>query len=273
MILTGNVKVPIPADLLAAAITSGPHARSLRFEDPLTFGVKKGAPRRRPRTLTDEQVAAYIGAEQSAMFNFTVMMLEGIAIQEISEWICRCKMRQSRPKEYRPFTKLMEQAMGDYLDATVRYWGDRFDVYSHYFNLALDEVKTMRAIYVHIGMDNEIYKQLDHTKDREAARQLTFTSELLRATKTMLEQKKGKLLEASGAKHVFTADPDVKAMEKACRDMIVACAKMQKAFGLEVEPTKPIRDIVGAFLNRMWFYCQRLLEEEKEARAKEAGTE
>lgn len=263
MILTGNQRFPIPDGLLAEAVVRSPEARSLRYEGVPDFGIRKNS-ERKPRTLTDEQVSDFIGKEESAIFNFIIMMLEGISIQEISEWICRCKQRNPKPKEYRTYTRKMEQAMSRYLEATIHYWGDSFDTYAHYFNKALEEVAAMRAVHVHIGMDNEIYKQLPRDKDRETARQLCFTAELLKKSREVAEKKKSALVEATGAKLIFTADPDMKAIEKACKAIVDTCHEMQRDFGLEIEVTKPIADIVGAFLNRMGCFCRRLLEEERE---------
>ncbi|MBD5262265.1 MAG: hypothetical protein HDS38_09075 [Bacteroides sp.] len=241
------------------AVRRNPEAIDLRYGRPLDFGVRRpmGMNPRIRRSLSDEEVVSLMGKEESAIFNFTGMMLEGIAMQEISEWIARCKQR--RMKEYRPFTRPMEQAMGGYLESITRYWGDRMDVYSHFFDMTLEEFKRERTVYLHMGMDNEIRRQLPKTKDREAALQLCFTVEILRKSEEVDREKMEILGRAAGAPVVRQADPYV-------NEMIMACRRMQKALGITVEVTKPIRDVIDTFHTRLRVYCARMLEEEREER-------
>lgn len=87
---------------------------------PLDLGIQRKTygPIER-RELTDQEVVDAIGQEESAILNFTGMMMEGLAIQELSEWIQRCKQRK-KTKECRKYTRAMEQAMGGYLESVER---------------------------------------------------------------------------------------------------------------------------------------------------------
>lgn len=244
------------------ALGRNPECLDLRHGRPVDFGVRRpiGMTPRSRRQLTDEEVISLMGKEESAIYNFTGMMIEGIAMQEISEWIGRCKTRgkETGRKEYRKYTKPMEQAMGSYLTTIERYWEDRMDVYSHFFEMTLEEFKRERHVYLHLGMDNEICRQLPATVDRDAALQLCFTIEMLRKSIDVDKEKQAIIAKAAGATVVRDADPYVMAMINACR-------RMQKDLGLTVEVTKPIRDVIDTFHNRLRLYCRRMLDEEREA--------
>lgn len=244
------------------AVNRNPEMLSLKYGRPTDFGIRRpiGVPNYGRRRLSDDEVISLIGKEESAIMNFTGMMIEGLAMQEISEWIERCKDR--RVKEYRKYTRPMEQAMGGYLESVELYWEDRIDVYNHFFNMTLEEFQRELKVYLHLGMDNEICRQLPATVDREAALQLCFTIEMLRKSEEVDRDKMRKLSEAAGARIVRDRDPNVIAM-------IMACRVMQKELGLTVEVTKPIRDVINTFRNRMQTYCIRLLAEEREAREAE----
>lgn len=241
------------------AVRRNPDMISLRYGRPLSFGVERpmGMQQRARRQLSDEEVISLMGKEESAIYNFTGMMIEGISMQEISEWIERCKMRKR--KEYRKYTKPMELAMGSYLRTVETYWKDRMDVYAHFFNMTLDEFRREREVYLHLGMDNEICRQLPPSKDREAALQLCFSVEMLRKSIEVDREKQDIIARAAGAPVVRDADPYVMAM-------ITACRRMQKDLGLTVEVTKPIRDVIDTFHNRLRVYCMRMLDEEREER-------
>ena len=107
-------------------------------------------------------------------------------------------------------------------------------------------------------MDNEICRQLPATKDREAALELCFTIEMLRKSIEVDREKQAIIGRKMGAEVIRDRDPNIDAM-------IVACRKMQNAFGLEVEVTKPIRDVIDTFNTRLRVYCRRMLDEEREA--------
>ena len=262
MIMTSSTALICPEEFerhYMEALRRDPDSVDLRHGRPLDFGVRRpmGMQPRIRKSLSDEEVVTLMGKEESAIFNFTGMMIEGIAMQEISEWIARCKAR--KVKEYQKYTRPMEQAMGHYLDTITRYWGDRMDVYSHYFDLALEDFQKELKVYLHLGMDNEICRQLPKSADREAALQLCFTIEMLRKSNEVDREKTEILSRAAGATVVRDADPYV-------TSMIIACRKMQKDFGLTVEVTKPIRDVINTFHNRLRLYCARLLHEEREER-------
>ncbi|MDE6381134.1 MAG: hypothetical protein K2L11_11745 [Muribaculaceae bacterium] len=243
------------------ALRRNPECLDLTHGRPLDFGVRRplGAIPRSRRQLTDEEVIRLMGKEESAIYNFTGMMIEGIAMQEISEWIARCKERKGRFKDYRKYTRPMEQAMGAYLQTIELYWQDRMDVYSYFFDMTLEEFQKERAVYLHLGMDNEICRQLPGTVDREAALELCFTIEMLRKSCDVDREKMAVIAKAAGAPVVRDPDPYVMAM-------ITACKRMQRELGLTVEVTKPIRDVIDTFHNRLRLYCARLLDEEREAR-------
>ncbi len=241
------------------AVGRNPEMITLKYGRPMDFGIRRplGTPGVFRSRLSDEQVISLIGREESAIMNFTSMMIEGIAIQEISEWIERCKQRKL--KHYRPYTRRMQQAMCGYLESVELYWQDRMDVYSHFFSQTLQEFQRELKVYLHLGMDNEICRQLPATVDREAALQLCFTIEMLRKSEEVDRDKMRMLSEAAGARIVRDGDPNVNMMIMACRDM-------QKDLGLAVEVTKPIREVIDTFRNRMQTYCMRLLDEEREER-------
>lgn len=206
------------------------------------------------RALTDQEVVDAIGKEESAILNFTGMMMEGFAIQEISEWIGR--VRERRIKEYRKYTRAMEQAMGAYLESVERYWGENFPVYAHYFNLTMDEFQRELKVYLHMGMDNEICRQLPASVDREAALQLCFTSEMLQSSDDLDKEKISMISAAKKATVVRDTDPNVMAMIRACRSM-------QNDFNIKVEITKPVRDLISSIRIRLKLFCVSLLEKER----------
>lgn len=222
---------------------------------PLDLGVQRKTygPIER-RTLTDQEVVDAIGKDESAILNFTGMMMEGLAIQELSEWIQRCKQRKK--KEYRIFTRDMEQAMGGYLESVESYWGENFSVYAYYFNLTMDEFKRELKVYLHMGIDNEICRQLPASVDREAALQLCFTAEMLLSSDNLDKEKISMISAAKKATVVRDADPNVMAIIRACRSM-------QKDFNLNVEITKPIRDLISSIRVRLKLFCASLLEKER----------
>lgn len=223
---------------------------------PLDLGIQRKTygPIER-RELTDQEVVDAIGQEESAILNFTGMMMEGLAIQELSEWIQRCKQRK-KTKEYRKYTRAMEQAMGGYLESVERYWGENFSVYAYYFNLTMDEFTRELKVYLHMGMDNEICRQLPASVDREAALQLCFTAEMLQSSDDLDKEKISMISAAKKATVVRDADPNVMAMIRACRSM-------QKDFNLKVEITKPIRDLISTIRVRLKLFCASLLEKER----------
>ncbi len=228
---------------------------------PLDLGVcrKIQGPIER-RQLTDEEVVDAIGKENSAIMNFMGMMMEGLAIQEISEWISRVKQRKI--KEYRKYTVPMDQAMGAYLQSVIDYWGDNFSVDAHYFDLTMEEFKRELKVYLHLGLDNEICRQLPSTVDREAALQLVFTVEMLKSSNNLDKEKIAMIAEAKKSTVVRDADPNVMAMISACR-------RMQKDLGIEVEITKPILDLVTSIRCRLKLFCISLLEKEREERERQ----
>lgn len=232
---------------------------------PLDLGIKRTiqGPLQR-RALTDEEVVDAIGKEESAILNFTGMMMEGLAMQEISEWIQRVKQR--RIKEYRRFTLPMEQAMGAYLQTVELYWGENFSVYAHYFNLTMQEFQRELKVYLHMGLENEIRRQLPATKDRDAALQLCFTVCMLRSSDELDREKISMISAAKKAAVVRDADPNVLAM-------ITACTDMQKSFGIEVEITSPVRDLISAIRNRLKLFCISLLEKERREMQEQEQTE
>lgn len=231
---------------------------------PLDLGVQRKTygPIER-RLLTDEEVVDAIGKEESAILNFTGMMMEGLAIQEISEWIGR--VRERRIKEYRKYTRAMEQAMGAYLESVEAYWGENFPVYAHYFNLTMKEFQRELRVYLHMGMDNEIRRQLPASVDREAALQLCFTIETLQSSDNLDKEKIAMISAAKKAAVVRDADPNVMAMIKACRDM-------QKDFDIKVEITGPIRDLISSIRNRLKLFCISLLEKERREKEEQEAT-
>lgn len=246
-------------DLIVEGLKASPMARSLCFEKPLDFGVAIPKPARW-KSMTDRDVVDLIGKEESARLNFTSMIIEGIAMEEISEWINLCRRRKI--KEYRRWTKPMQEAIDAYAATVIEYWGDRLDVYQYYFDETLRESARLREVVWRMGVSNEIARQFHPRRvDMDATLALAFTVLMLRRAEAVDREKLDRLSRASGGRIVRREpDPNV-------RKMIAACVEMQKALGLEVEATRPVSDTIGAFHTKISVYCSDLLRQEVGERA------
>lgn len=221
------------------------------------FGVR--IPRRERTgitTLSDEDVVRLIGREESARLNFVAMMLEGIAMQMISEWIDLC--RQSRRKEYRVYTRPMCQAIEAYATSVSDFWKDHLYIYEHYLRETMRESVRQREIHYRLGMSNEVWRQLPPSADRDTALILAFTVLMLRRAEDVDNDRLQRLQRATGGRIV------VKSRDHNVRHLIDACERMQRDLHLEVSPTKVIKDVISSFYTNISCFCIRLLSEEME---------
>lgn len=219
---------------------------------------------RRPQTgvhhLTDAEIAALLGKEEAARLNFISMMMEGIAMQTISEWIVEVVRR--KVKEYRTYTRAMQQAMGGYWEKLKAYWGDRLGIYAKFFDMALEEASRELHNYRDNGMANEISRQLGADKDREAALALAFTVLAIRDAGDTDRRRLDLLSGACGGRRVVRdRDPHIDAM-------LYECRRMQRKEGLDVEVTDGMLSVVRSFHCRMHLWFDQMIREEEEAMAR-----
>lgn len=209
-----------------------------------------------PTPLSEEDVVRMLGREESARLNFVGLMIEGAAMQMVSEWIDDC--RRLGRKEYRKYTRPMQEAINGYAWSVMDYWKDNIGVYKYFLDEIMKESVQQREIHYRMGMANEVYHQLPKTADRDSALVLSFTILMLRRAEEVEREKLAKLSEAAGGKIAIRYyDPNVRKMIRACEDM-------QRDLQIKVTPTHGIMSVIGSFYNKFNTYCVRLLSEEAE---------
>lgn len=245
---------PPPVQILAAAAAGSPEMRSLRFDAPLDFGVVKPSGR---RALDDDFANEVLGRDEATRLNFVSMMMEGLSMEFLSEWMSRVKA--ARIREYRVYTREMESIMGRYAYTARSFWGEKMPVYRYFFDEALKESAREQRVFRDMGMSNEVARQIPATKDRDAALMLCFTIEMIRRAREVDEEKAERLSRAlGGARVTCDRDPHLTAM-------ILVCRRMQRNLGLEVEVTHAIRSVIESFHSRMSAWCLQILSEDSGA--------